>query len=121
GIWRENIKLGLSTWAEDSSLHTVRSDCHAWGASPNIDFFKVVLGISSDAPGFSQVKIKPHLGAMKKVSGEMPHPKGKVSVSYLMKKNNWEININLPQETTGKFEWKGKTYLLNAGANSFKI
>jgi len=121
GIWRDNIKMGLTTWAEDSSLQTVRSDCHAWGASPNIDFFKIVLGIDSDAPGFSKIKIEPHLGSMTNVSGEMPHPNGKVVVSYLMKKGKWAININLPNQTPGTFIWKGKSHELNPGANVFQL
>lgn len=121
GIWRENIKLGLTTWAEDSSLHTVRSECHAWGASPNIEFFRIVLGIDTDAPGFAKVKIEPHLGTMTKVSGEMPHPNGKVAVNYELKKNKWQMNINLPNTTTGKFIWKGKTYELKAGVNAITI
>src|SRR5690606_100906 len=117
GIWRENIKLGLTTWAEDSSLNTVRSECHAWGASPNIEFFRIVLGIDTDAPGFSKVKIEPHLGTMTKVGGEMPHPNGKVAVNYELKKGKWQININLPTATTGKLLWKGKTYELKTGVN----
>lgn len=117
GIWRENIKLGLTTWAEDSRLNTVRSECHAWGASPNIDFFRIVLGIDADTPGFSKIKIEPHLGTMTKVGGEMPHPNGKISVSYELKKNKWQINISLPQATPGKLLWKGKTYELKPGAN----
>lgn len=121
GIWQENIKMGLTTWAEDSSLQTVRSDCHAWGASPNIDFFKIVLGIDSDAPGFSKVKIKPHLGSMKNASGEMPHPKGKVEVNYQQKKGKWAIRINLPEQTPGEFIWNGKKYALIPGANSFLL
>jgi alpha-L-rhamnosidase len=120
-IWRENIKMGLTTWAEDSSLQTVRSDCHAWGASPNIDFFKIVLGIDTDAPGFSKIKIEPHLGSMTNVSGEMPHPKGKVKVSYLMKKGKRTVNINLPDQTPGTLIWKGKSHILNPGANVFQL
>ena len=121
GIWRENIKLGLTTWAEDSSLNTVRSECHAWGASPNIEFFRILLGIDTDAPGFAKVKIEPHLGTMTKVGGEMPHPNGKVIVNYELKNSKWQININLPQTTTGKLVWKGKTYELKAGVNALTI
>lgn len=121
GIWRENIKLGLTTWAEDSRLNTVRSECHAWGASPNIDFFRIVLGVDTDAPGFSKIKIEPHLGTMIKVGGEMPHPNGKISVNYELKKNKWQINISLPQGTPGKLVWKGKTYELKPGDNMLLI
>ena len=121
GIWRENINLGLTTWAEDSRLNTVRSECHAWGASPNIDFFRIVLGIDTDAPGFSKIKIEPHVGTMTKVGGEMPHPNGKISVNYELKKNKWQININLPLTTPGKLVWKGQTYELKPGANAMVI
>lgn len=121
GIWRENIELGLTTWAEDSRLNTVRSECHAWGASPNIDFFRIVLGIDTDAPGFSKIKIEPHLGTMTKVGGEMPHPNGKISVNYEFRKNKWHINISLPQTTPGKLVWKGKQYELKPGNNIIVI
>jgi len=61
-VWRNNIKMGLTTWAEISDLEHNRSDCHAWGSSPNIEFFRTVLGIDTDAPGFRKVRIEPHLG-----------------------------------------------------------
>ena len=121
GIWRDNIKLGLTTWAEDSSLTTVRSECHAWGASPNIEFFRIVLGIDTDAPGFSKIKIEPHLGTMTKVGGEMPHPNGKIKANYELKRGKWFINLDLPTATKGKLVWKGKTYELKAGVNSITI
>ena len=44
----------------------------------NIEFFRTVLGIDSDAPGFTKVRIEPHLGTLKKIAGEMRHPKGKL-------------------------------------------
>jgi len=119
GIWRDNIKMGLTTWAETSDLHNNRSDCHAWGASPNIEFYRMVLGIDSYAPGFSKVKIEPHLGTLTNVSGEIPHPNGKVEVAYFLEKDKWKIKISLPQNTPGVFIWKGKRYPLKAGENSF--
>jgi alpha-L-rhamnosidase len=119
--WRENIAMGMSTWGESSDVSTTRSDCHAWGSSPNVEFFRTVLGIDSDAPGFAQVKIEPHLGTLKMISGEMPHPNGKIAVSYVNKKNKWNVSINLPENTSGFFQWKGQRYMLKSGANSFSI
>jgi hypothetical protein len=77
------------------------------------------LGIDSDAPGFSKVKIEPHLGTLKNVSGSMPHPDGAISVSYLWQQNKWNISIRLPQKISGKFIWKGKIYPLKGGENSW--
>ena len=114
-VWRNSIKIGLTTWPEESNLQNTRSDCHAWGASPNIEFFRTVLGIDSDAPGFTKIKIEPHLGDLTNVSGEIPHPEGKVAVSYKMEKDHWKINISIPQKTTGILIWKTKTYKLKAG------
>ncbi len=119
GIWRQNIAMGLTTWAEISNLPYARSDCHAWGASPNIEFYRTVLGIDSYAPGFSKVKIEPHLGSLTNVSGEIPHPKVKITVSYQKKGDAWKISITLPESVTGIFVWKGKTYPLKPGLNSF--
>jgi alpha-L-rhamnosidase len=121
GIYRENIAMGLTTWAEYSDVNSSRSDCHAWGASPNIEFFRTVLGIDSYAPGFSKIKIEPHLGALTTISGEMPHPNGKVAVGYTLGKDKWKINISLPQKSTGILVWKTKRYLLKAGNNSLII
>lgn len=120
-IYRENISMGLTTWAEYSDVITSRSDCHAWGSSPNIEFFRTVLGIDSYAPGFSKIKIEPHLGKMTNTGGEIPHPNGKISVKYVLDGNKWKTSINLPAKTSGLFIWKAKTYLLKPGINSFII
>lgn len=119
--WRKSIKIGLTTWAEEPDLNKTRSDCHAWASSPNIEFFKTVLGINSNAPGFTEVKIEPHLGKLTKVSGQIPHPDGKISVSYVLNHSKWKINISLPENTTGVFIWKERTYKLRGGNNSFNI
>lgn len=120
-IWRENIAVGMTTWAEDSSLKTVRSECHAWGASPNIEFFRTVLGVDSAAPGFGKIKVEPHLGSIKSISGSVPHPNGAVAVNYKLEGGKWRISVSIPAKTTGVLVWKAKAYPLKPGANSFSI
>ncbi len=115
--WFENIAMGLTTWAEDSNINTARSDCHAWGSSPNIEFYRIVLGIDTDAPGFARVKIEPHLGAMQKAGGEMPHPLGMINVQYRLEKGKWLVEIALPEGLTGRLVWKGQEIALKSGIN----
>lgn len=117
--WKRNIELGLTTWAEISEIEHARSDCHAWGASPNIEFYRVILGIDSDAQGFSKVKIEPHLGNLTQIKGEMPHPKGKIVCDYSQIGNQWKIQIESPVE--GTFVWKRKAMILKKGQNQFKL
>jgi alpha-L-rhamnosidase len=119
--WRENIAMGMTTWAETSDVSRARSDCHAWGSSPNVEFFRTVLGIDSDAPGFSKVKITPHLGSIEEIGGEMPHPNGKISVKYKIQKGSLQAEVTLPEKTAGSFVWKNKTQPLKAGKNTIKL
>jgi alpha-L-rhamnosidase len=115
-IWKDNLADGLTTWAEISDINAARSDCHAWGASPNIEFFRTVLGIDTDGPGFNKIKIEPHLGSLKKVSGKMPHPKGEINVSYILnKQGKLDAVISIPKGTSGIFVWNGKQHVLKSG------
>lgn len=117
--WKENIEMGLTTWAEISEVTEARSDCHAWGSSPNIEYFRIVLGIDSDAPGFSKVLIEPHLGNLTFAQGEIPHPKGSVKAYYRLEKDKWKMSLTLPSGVTGKFRWRGKEIPLREGNNEF--
>ena len=119
--WRENIQMGLTTWAEMSEVGESRSDCHAWGSSPNIEFFRTILGIDSDAPGFARVKIEPHLGTLEKISGEIPHPQGTISASYTNQGTDWHITISLPPNVQGRLVWRGGSYKLDGGRNRFTM
>jgi hypothetical protein len=115
GDWREQLANGLTTWAEISDHNRSRSDCHAWGASPNIELFRIVLGIDSDGPGFQKVKIEPHLGKLTQAHGKMPHPNGEISVRYAQIRGKWKAEVILPKGIPGTFIWKGKTYELKPG------
>ena len=117
GKWRENMAMGLTTWAETSDVNTSRSDCHAWGSSPNIEFYRTILGIDSDGLGFSKVKITPHLGQLTDIGGSIPHPKGTISTNYKFENGKWKIQISLPKTVTGTLIWKGKSTLLKEGIN----
>lgn len=119
--WRENIAMGLTTWAENYDVNSARSDCHAWGSSPNIEFYRTVLGIDTDAPGFTRVRIQPCLGALQRAGGEIPHPQGKIAVNYERTKGKWRIEINLPGNLTGRFVWQNRTYSLKAGENKMVL
>lgn len=119
-VWKDQMALGLTTWAE--MPEPSRSDCHAWGASPNIEFFRILLGIDSAAPGFSKVRIEPALGSLTEASGTMPHPKGNISVSYKFDKRGvFTAEITLPETVTGLFIWKGKEFELKGGKQTITI
>ena len=118
-VWRTNLSLGLTTWAEDSDVSGTRSDCHAWGASPNVEFFRTILGIDSASPHFRTVRIAPHLGDIERISGEMPHPAGTIAVAYDTARQ--EGRVTLPAGVTGIFVWKGKVTALAGGENVLRL
>ena len=119
--WRENIQMGMTTWSENSDIDRTRSDCHAWGSSPNIEFYRTVLGIDSDAPGFSKVKITPAPGQLRDIAGSIPHPLGSISVSYKLINNKWKIDVTLPGKLSGTLIWQGKKMILKGGPNKFEL
>jgi len=110
--WQDQLKQGLTTWAEQPE--PTRSDCYGWGVSPNIEFYRIVLGVNSSRPWFNTIRIEPHLGDLKQVSGVVPHYKGDISVKYhyFKKKKCWDIAIVLPKGLKGEFVWKEKSYPL---------
>ena len=121
-VWKDNLANGLTTWAEISNMDVARSDCHAWGSSPNIEFFRIVLGINAASAGFKTVIITPHPGNLKKLAGSIPHPKGNIQVDYKIgKENKMEAEIYLPPSITGTFVWKNKSYPLKSGRNKLFI
>ncbi len=121
-IWKKNLDMGMTTWAEMSNIDGSRSDCHAWGSSPNIEFYRIVLGVDSDGPGFRRIRIEPHIGSLRKLSGAVPHPNGEVQVQYALDAGNaLQAELELPAGTSGTFVWKGKQYPLKAGPNKLRL
>jgi hypothetical protein len=113
GPWREMLDLGLTTWAERSEPS--RSDAHAWGSSPNVEFLRTVLGVDSAGPGFSTVRVAPHMGPLTEVTGRVPHPRGFVEVSLKRTGDTLDARVALPPGVTGELVWRGATFPLMPG------
>lgn len=119
--WKDMLALGFSTFPETLEP-TVRSDCHAWSASPCYDFLSTICGIDSDGPGFKSVRIEPNPGSLNNVSGSMPHPLGTIKVNYKkVGSNTYTAHITLPAHLAGHFVSKGKTILLKGGIQTIKF
>ncbi|MDZ7637899.1 MAG: alpha-L-rhamnosidase C-terminal domain-containing protein [Bryobacterales bacterium] len=118
-LWRDMLRVGLSTWAE--MPEPSRSDCHAWGSSPNFELFRTMLGVSSAAPGFRKVRVAPHLGPLGDLEGSLPHPRGEVRVSLKKQGAGLAASVDLPQGVDGVFVWKGKERALRGGGNTVHL
>ncbi len=117
--WRQMLDLGLSTWAENPE--PTRSDSHAWSSHPNYDLLRLVAGIRSTAPGFSKMVIEPHLGPLHTVTASMPHPKGRISVSFAQTPKGTNAKINCPEGVEAHLVWRGKSYGLHAGSQTLRL
>ncbi len=108
GLWYDMLDKGLTTFAENPD--PARSDCHAWSASPDYDFLATVAGIRPASPGFKTVEVKPALGKLNFIKGQMPHPAGTISFD-LKRKGTMGLSgvIVLPEGLTGNFIWNNRT------------
>ncbi len=66
-----------------------KSLCHAWGASPIYLLGRYFLGVEPVSPGYEQYVVRPVLGGLEWMEGEVPTPWGKIRV----KVNGEEITI----------------------------
>ena len=66
-----------------------KSLCHAWGASPIYLIGKYFLGVQPTKPGYERYTIKPSLGGLEWMEGDVPTPFGKIHVQM----NQQEISV----------------------------
>jgi hypothetical protein len=117
--WHDMIALGLTTWAEQPE--PTRSDSHAWSAHPNYDFLTIIGGIQPETPGFSTVRIEPHLGPLRHLVASVPTAKGTVEAIYTIEGAGLSAEITLPANVKGDFVWKGKNVKLRAGYQRLRL
>lgn len=120
GPWHDMIGKGLTTFEEGD--YDERSDCHAWGSTPNYDLLATVCGIRPAKFGFNEIEIAPTFGKLTFLKAKMPHPKGIIEVD--LKKtgsNNISGFVNIPGNTTGIFHWNGKSKVLKGGKTEINL
>ena len=66
-----------------------KSLCHAWGASPIYIIGKYFLGVKPTKAGYESYEIRPVLGGLEWMEGEVPTPFGKITI----KMNQQEISV----------------------------
>ena len=118
--WTEMLADGLTTWSEWSGNDT-RSDCHAWGASPNFELLRTVAGIESMAAGFKKVRIAPNPGQYRHVRAKMPHPQGTIRLDWQRGDAGITATVELPEHIEGELDWNGRTYALHGGQNRLEL
>jgi len=112
--WEIMLDLGLTTFAERE--FDMRSDCHAWSASPCFDLLHTVAGIYPAEPGFKSVVIAPNPGRLNFIKATMPHPQGDIRVDLKRKgKTGISGSVILPENLPGTFIWNNKRIELNGG------
>ena len=57
-----------------------KSLCHAWGASPIYLLGKYYLGVRPTKPGYAEYEIRPSLGDLDWIKGDVPTPHGMIHV-----------------------------------------
>ena len=57
-----------------------KSLCHAWGASPLYLLGKYFLGVRPTKPGYEEYEIRPSLGGLEWISGDVPTPFGPIHI-----------------------------------------
>jgi hypothetical protein len=65
--------------------------------------------------------IEPHLGGLKNLTAAMPHPRGKIEVSYVVGTSGTTARIVVPDGVSAKFIWHGRTYALRSGEQSLQL
>lgn len=63
-----------------------KSLCHAWGASPIYIIGKYFLGVRPVTPGYETYEVRPTLGGLEWMEGEVPTPFGKISIKMNQQK-----------------------------------
>ncbi len=118
-LWFDLSARGFTTTPE--MPEPTRSDCHAWGAHPLYHMFASLLGIRPAAPGFAGVTIAPQPGPLSWMRGELPHPRGQITIDLTIEGEWLRGMITLPPGVTGTLIWQGARQTLKAGAQSIML
>jgi len=110
-FWKDLKEQGFKTPVE--APEPSRSDCHAWGSHPLFSMHASLCGIRPATPDFTEVIIKPQPASLTELSSKLPHPEGFIDFSMKKQKNEWLVEVSLPENLKGTLEWQGESYPLS--------
>ena len=87
-----------------------KSLCHAWGASPIYLLGKYYLGVRPTKPGYEEFEIRPSLGDLDWLQGDVPTPHGMIHVEM----NRHEVKV-LATEGSGTLFIAGQQIPVKSG------
>ena len=88
-----------------------KSLCHAWGASPVYLLGKYYLGVRPTKPGYEEFEVRPSLGDLEWLQGDVPTPHGMIHVEM----NRHEVKV-LATEGSGTLFIAGQQIPVKSGA-----
>ncbi|MBR2113756.1 MAG: alpha-rhamnosidase [Prevotella sp.] len=87
-----------------------KSLCHAWGASPIYLLGKYYLGVRPTKPGYEEFEIRPSLGDLDWLQGDVPTPHGMIHIEM----NRHEVKV-LATEGSGTLFVAGQQIPVKSG------
>jgi hypothetical protein len=101
--WRHMVDSGATiTWEAWDQKYKPNQDWnHAWGAAPANLLSRFVLGVQPLTAGWGRVLIQPHPGNLSSVQGQVPTPRGELSVGWKQDKK-FSLTITVPAGMTAK-------------------
>ena len=87
-----------------------KSLCHAWGASPVYLLGKYYLGVRPTKPGYEEFEVRPSLGDLEWMQGDVPTPHGMIHVEM----NRHEVKV-LATEGNGTLFIAGQQIPVKSG------
>ena len=87
-----------------------KSLCHAWGASPIYLLGKYYLGVRPTKPGYEEFEIRPSLGDLDWLQGDVPTPHGMIHIEM----NRHEVKV-LATEGSGTLFIAGQQIPVKSG------
>ena len=91
-----------------------KSLCHAWGASPVYLLGKYYLGVRPTKPGYEEFEVRPNLGNLDWIEGDVPTPNGMIHVEM----NRHEIKVRAT-EGRGTLYYGDQQLTIEAGRETF--
>ena len=93
----------ITTEAWDTRYKSNNGWSHAWSASPAHIIPRKIMGIEPLAAGYEKIRIAPQPGDIAEAECKLPTIKGPVFVQFSQKSTMFNVNIEIPTNTTAQF------------------